>query len=101
MLLDEEFDHAGAALHRSLPRSPTEERGFWHRVESGSGHASAGSFFGFFGAATETTHNVFQTILTYLMRNKESLRRMREEYEKVLADKLKEEPSLKEAPKQK
>ena len=28
---------------------------------------------GFFGGATETTHNVLQTILTHLMQNKESL----------------------------
>jgi hypothetical protein len=54
MLLDEEFDHAGAALHRSLPRSPTDDLGFWHRVERGSSHASPGRRLAssFLGAAT-------------------------------------------------
>ena len=36
---------------------------------------------GFFGAATETTHNVFQTILTHLMKDKQSLARIRTEFD--------------------
>ena len=53
---------------------------------------------GFFGAATETTHNTFQTILTYLMRTKPSLERMRDEYTQVLGQRIKEDPDLAKAP---
>ena len=35
---------------------------------------------GFFGAATETTHNVLQTILTHLMQSKASLEKVRREF---------------------
>lgn len=35
---------------------------------------------GFQGAATETTHNVFQTILTSLMKDQGSLERVRSEF---------------------
>ena len=36
---------------------------------------------GFFGAATETTHNVLQTILTHLVKDKPSLERIRSEFD--------------------
>ena len=35
---------------------------------------------GFFGAATETTHNVMKTIVTYLTKNRESLEKIRAEF---------------------
>ena len=35
---------------------------------------------GFFGAATETTHNVTKTILTYLCKTPESLHKIRAEF---------------------
>lgn len=35
---------------------------------------------GFQGAATETTHNVFQTILASLMKDQDSLDRVRDEF---------------------
>jgi len=41
---------------------------------------------GFFGAATETTHNVFQTILTHLCQDKDSLAKIRTEFSKVFAE---------------
>ena len=44
---------------------------------------------GFFGAATETTHNVTQTILTHLTQNNDSLAKVRSEYEYVLAEQIK------------
>ena len=41
---------------------------------------------GFFGAATETTHNVLQTCLTHLMKDQESLGRIRKEFSDVFAE---------------
>ena len=41
---------------------------------------------GFFGAATETTHNVFQTILTHLCMNKDSITKIRSEFSKVYSE---------------
>ena len=35
---------------------------------------------GFFGAATEITHNVMKTIVTYLTKNRESLEKIRAEF---------------------
>ena len=49
---------------------------------------------GFFGAATETTHNVLQTILTHLMQNKESLGKVRTEFKKVLDEEIRADPAL-------
>lgn len=39
---------------------------------------------GFFGAATETTHNVMKTIVTYLTKSPESLAKIRAEFGKIL-----------------
>lgn len=41
---------------------------------------------GFFGAASETTHNVLQTILTHLVKDKPSVERVRSEFEKEITD---------------
>ena len=54
---------------------------------------------GFFGAATETTHNVFQTILTHLCKDKDSITKIRSEFSKVYSEQLKSDPSLASAPK--
>ena len=35
---------------------------------------------GFFGAATETTHNVMKTVVTHLTKDKESLAKIRAEF---------------------
>ena len=49
---------------------------------------------GFFGAATETTHNTTYTILTHLMQNKETLEKVRAEFSRVLEKHIKEDPDL-------
>ena len=49
---------------------------------------------GFFGAATETTHKVLQTVLTHLMQNKKSLEKVRAEFDKVLDSHIREDPKL-------
>lgn len=54
---------------------------------------------GFFGGATETTHNVLQTVLTHLMQNKKSLEKVRAEFDKVLDSHIKEDPKLANATK--
>ena len=54
---------------------------------------------GFFGAATETTHNVLQTILTHLMQGNDSLQKVRTEFTKVLDEEIKNNPELAKASK--
>ena len=46
---------------------------------------------GFFGAATETTHNVMITICTYLAKSPECVARIRAEFEKVLDEQSEDE----------
>lgn len=46
---------------------------------------------GFFGAATETTHNVMITICTYLAKSPDCVARIRAEFEKVLDEQSEEE----------
>ena len=53
-----------------------------------------GELLGFFGAATETTHNVLQTILTHLMQSNESLGKIRAEFTRVLEEEIKADPAL-------
>ena len=43
---------------------------------------------GFFGAATETTHNVLQTILTHLVKDKASRMKIRAEFKTHIIDPL-------------
>ena len=49
---------------------------------------------GFFGAATETTHNVIKTILTYFTKNRASLEKVRAEFSKILKQEITDDPSL-------
>jgi len=58
-----------------------------------------GELLGFFGAATETTHNVLQTILTHLMQSNDSLEKVRTEFTKVLNEEIKNNPQLANASK--
>ena len=43
---------------------------------------------GFFGAATDTTHNVIKTALTYFTKEKGSLKRVRDEFTKILNEQI-------------
>ena len=52
---------------------------------------------GFFGAATETTGNTLQTVLSHLMKDRESLERVRAEFTQVLEEKKTENPTLSSA----
>ena len=49
---------------------------------------------GFFGAATDTTHNVIKTALTYLMKDNDSLKKVRDEFAKILNLEIKKDQSL-------
>ena len=49
---------------------------------------------GFFGAATETTHNVTKTILTYLCKKPESLYKIRGEFDEMFAQQCKQDFTL-------
>jgi hypothetical protein len=53
-LKDEPYDHAEAALLRSLPRGSSGGDGFWHRIQSESAHTAPGRRLAtsLFGAAT-------------------------------------------------
>jgi len=49
---------------------------------------------GFFGAATETTHNVMKTIVTYLSKTPDSMVKIRSEFDKMFAEQCKQDPKL-------
>ena len=49
---------------------------------------------GFFGAATETTHNVMKTIVTYLSKTPESLKKIRDEFNELMSEQIKTSPEL-------
>lgn len=54
---------------------------------------------GFFGAATETTHNVMKTIITYLSKTPESLKKIRAEFNSMQAQEFKDHPEFTKLPK--
>lgn len=49
---------------------------------------------GFFGAATETTHNVMKTTLTYLTKTPDSLAKVRAEFQQILSVEAKSYPDF-------
>ena len=49
----------------------------------------ADELLGLNGAATETTHNALQTMLTHLIKDKQSLERVRAEFTRQIIDPLK------------
>ena len=51
---------------------------------------------GFFGAATETTHNSMKIIITYLTKNRESLEKIRAEFNQMFEKEVQQDPSLAE-----
>ena len=53
---------------------------------------------GFFGAATETTHNSMKTIITYLTKNRESLEKIRYEFNQMFEKEVQQDPSLAKLP---
>lgn len=50
---------------------------------------------GFFGAATETTNNTIITTLSHLMQSSNSIKKVRDDYGKLINQKVGQDPSLK------